>query len=243
MTASYAGNSQYTPATASTAFVVTKALITVVTTPVAVAAGWTLISLPLAPLNPVSAATVLAGVLQSSGGHQAAIYALTNNQWAPALMQVGTGAPTGTNFILQPGQGYLISSNKAGSYTETGIVPASQPTWHVIAGWNLVGVMLGAPGPIHASTVLKGVLQRSGGSMVALSALSNTRWSPSLTLLSSGTFIGQDFTLQPGVGYRLYTNPGVSYTPGTASGQAPGQQGSTGGAVPLPALPPLPGLP
>jgi hypothetical protein len=147
---------------------------------VSLAAGWNLIDLPLATTTPISASTTLQGVLHSRGGSLAAIYGLSANRWSPSLIQVGTGTPSGTDFTLQPGQGYLVYSDKIGSYLQTGTLPATQPAWTLTPGWNLVGLSLGATGPISASTVLQGVLQASNGNLAAIYGLSANRWSPSL---------------------------------------------------------------
>lgn len=144
-------------------------------------------------------------MLASSWGNLAAIYELRNNWWSPALIQVSNGAPSGTDFALLPGQGYLLYSDRAGSYRESCGVPAILPTWTLTSGWNLVGISMGGTGPISASTVLAGVQQRSGGNSAAIYALSNNQWSPSLILAGAGAPSGTDFVLQPGQGYLLCT--------------------------------------
>jgi hypothetical protein len=121
------------------------------------------------------------------------------------------------------------------------------PPWTLAAGWNLVGPSPGATGPISASTVLQGVLQRSGGNLVAIYALRNNQWSPYLLLQRGNAPIGADFALQPGRGYLLYTEEGTSYSPATSAAailQGQGRRGPTGvpsptGGSPLqPATPP-----
>jgi hypothetical protein len=87
------------------------------TAAVSLAAGWNLVDLPLAPTGPISASTILKGLLQSSTGHLAAIYGLSANRWSPSLVQMGTGAPSGQDFALQPGQGYLLYTDASASST------------------------------------------------------------------------------------------------------------------------------
>jgi hypothetical protein len=106
---------------------------------VAFAQGWSLISLPLTPTGPISASTVLAGVLQSSGGSLAAIYPLQAGRWSAPLIQHANSAPIGTDFPLLPGQGYLLYTDVGGSYTPTAASTA--------AGGPLPGSSGGLPVP------------------------------------------------------------------------------------------------
>jgi hypothetical protein len=80
-----------------------------------------------------------------------------------------------------PGRGYLLYSGTGASMTESGVVPASAPTWTVAAGWNLVGIAQGTT-PLSAAAVLQGVLQQSGGSLAALYRLTGSQWSPPVIL-------------------------------------------------------------
>jgi hypothetical protein len=185
-------------------------------------------------------------VLQSSGGSLAAIYSLNNDQWSPPLIQRVNSAPDGTDFTLQPGVGYLLYTDQGGSYLQSGMVPVAQPSWTLNAGWNLVGVTVGATSPISASTVLQGVLQQSNGSLAAIYALSNGQWSAPVVLRAGTSPNGTDFPLLPGLGYLLYTDMGTSYTPGAASAGRSRLQTGRLGAAPIPASPqqpPPPGLP
>jgi hypothetical protein len=175
--------------------------------------GWSLIDLPLAATSPLSASTVLRDVLQSGGGRLAAIDELRDNQWSQPVILTRGGTPSGSDFPLLPGIGYLLFSDTRGSYATSGIVLATQPAWAPTAGWNLVGITVGGTNPISASTVVTGVLQASIGRLAAIYGLTGDRWSPSLIQNGAGFSIGTDFTLQPGQGYLLYTDMGTSYTP------------------------------
>jgi hypothetical protein len=210
---------------------------------IAAQAGWNLVSLPLTA-GSLSASTMLSGLLQRSGGGLAAIYALSNGQWSSPLILRGGHAPSGTDFALQPGVGYLLYSDASGSYLQTGAVPAAQPIWTLRSGWNMVGIAVGGSGPIAASTVLQGVLASGNGSVAAIYALSNGQWSSPLILRSGHAPGGTDFALQPGMGYLLYTDRSASYTPGAAatSQNPPGTAGAgaVSGSWQQPALPPRP---
>jgi hypothetical protein len=213
---------------------------------VAFAQGWSLISLPLTPTGPISASTVLAGVLQNSGGSLAAIYPLQDGRWSAPLIQHANSAPIGTDFTPQPGVSYLLYCDRSGSYLQSGSVPLTPPAWTLSPGWNLVGITVGGTGPISASTVLAGVLQSSGGNLAAIYPLQDGQWSAPLIQHANSAPIGTDFPLLPGQGYLLYTDMGGNYTPAAASTAAGGPLPGSSGGLPVPGSgqqPPPPGLP
>jgi hypothetical protein len=211
-----------------------------VTTPVQ--QGWNLIDLPLSATSPISASTVLHTVLQTSGGTVAVLYALHNGQWsAPLILRRGSN-PSGADFALQSGEGYLLYSDEAGTFVQSGTMPTTPPAWTLNTGWNLVGPSLGATSPIIATTVLQGVLQSSGGTVAAIYALHNGQWSPPVILRRGSASSGTDFTLKPGLGYLLYTDMGTSYTPGTATAALRRFQ-PAGRSLPGSTKPPPPDLP
>jgi hypothetical protein len=238
--AAYGGDTAFAASRSST-------LSETITAPVVlVQPGWNLISLPAGASSPISATTVLTSVLQSGGGNLAVIYTLRNNQWsAPVMLRRGS-APLGADFALRPGVGYLLYSDHAGSYLQTGAVSTAQPSWSLTTGWNLVGPLLGSTTPISASTVLAGVLRSGGGGLAAIYALHNNQWSTPLIVQSGYVFSGADFTLQPGRGYLLYTDIDDSYTLSATSGMtrrtqqagsAVGPRFGSGGQPPPPSLP------
>jgi hypothetical protein len=241
VSASYQGDTNIAPSQADI-----DQRIELPSAPLVVTAGWSLASLSLTPTTPLSASTVLQGILHTSGGHLAAIYGLSTNRWSPSLILHGTGAPSGVDFTLQPGRGYLVYSDQSGSYLQAGTIPPTQPVWTLTSGWNLVGTTLGATSPLSASTVLLGALQSSGGQLAAIYALHINQWSSPLVLKRGGVSTGTDFVLQAGQGYLLYTDTGASYTPGAAPARRSRLQAPGSGAAPIPGSPqqpPLPGLP
>jgi hypothetical protein len=233
--ASYGGSATYNPSS--------NALLQVIvaTASIAVQQGWNLVTMPLLPAAPLNASAVLGGVLQTSHGSTAAIYGLTNGQWSPSLVAHAGTATTPQDFTLQPGRGYLLYSDAPGTYLESGSVPAAPVAWTTSAGWNLVGLSLGATNPISASTLLKDVLQQSGGSQAGIYGLSNNQWAPALIQTAAGKPVGQDFIVQAGKGYLLYTDRAASISPSTSAlptRERAGIRVSDGEPfTPLPALP------
>jgi kumamolisin len=198
--------------------------------------GWTLISLPLAPGATVQASAVLRGILQSNQGKLAAIYALSGGRWStPAIDNKGQ---ISGDFRLAAGQGYLAYSDAAGSYTETGTVPASQAMWSISAGWDLVGLTQSAAGPPMASTVLQAILQSGHGKLAAIYALSGGRWST--PAIDNNNQISGDFRLAAGQGYLVYSDAPANITPGLSGQSVPGSTGDRTATTSFPALPPIP---
>jgi hypothetical protein len=178
-----------------------------------VTAGWNLIGLPTPSSATLSASALLQAVLQSGGGKLAALYELHDNQWSSPVV-LRDGAPSGTDFTLQPGQAYLIYSDTGGTYTGTALQSTGAPIWTLNTGWNLVS---SGPGSPSASTVLGGILTAgTGGHLAAIYALANSQWSQPL-VDQNGTLSGTGFLLQPGQGYLLYVDHDVTYAPGAAA--------------------------
>jgi beta-glucanase (GH16 family) len=188
------------------------------TSAASIGAGWSLISLPLQPAAPIDAASVLAATLTGTGGSTAALYTMTNNRWANSLVQQAGGQPVGQDFTLTAGQGYLLYSDRAGTLTFAGTVPAQPPTWALSAGWNLVGANQASVSPLMSSTALEGVLAADGGSVAASYSLTGNKWTPALLQQSGQPASGSDYALQPGSGYLVYTDRAARYVLPSHSG-------------------------
>jgi hypothetical protein len=78
----------------------------------ALTAGWNLVGISQGSL---AASQAVTSVLHTSGGNLSAIYRLNNGQWSQPVILHRGGSPTGTNFTLAPGVGYLLYTDKAAS--------------------------------------------------------------------------------------------------------------------------------
>ena len=74
-----------------------------------------------------------------------------------------------TDFTLAVGQGYALYSDRSGSVPIEGGTASSQQ-WSLQAGWNLVGLPLGA-NPASAYGLLDTLLGKTGGSFAEIDAL------------------------------------------------------------------------
>jgi hypothetical protein len=169
-----------------------------------VATGWSLFTLPLAPAAAVHASDVLSSILATTHGNLAALYGLSQGSWNPSLVDDG-GSLQGQDFPLAPGDGYLLYSDHAGSFSEQSSALLTGQHWSIGAGWNLEGVPVSDGAMPSASAVLRALLANTRGSVVALYGLSNGRWSAGLVDIR-GTITGQDFALQQGDAYLVYSD-------------------------------------
>ena len=173
--------------------------------------GWNLLSLPLAPTTPISASTLLAGLLTQTGGSYAEIDGFTNGAWTPSYFQEVRPTPLtgGSDYALALGQGYALYSDMSGTITFSG-VPAAAQTVSLARGWNLVGFpdAYGSANPAHASAIVSGLLGQTGGNYSELDGFTGGAWTPSYFQEVRPTPLtgGSDYTLAPGLGYALYTD-------------------------------------
>ncbi|MGH2347403.1 MAG: hypothetical protein ACRDG4_19420, partial [Chloroflexota bacterium] len=185
------------------------------TVTIPIAAGWNLITLPLAPTTPLDAQTVLTTLLAQTHGGYAEIDGYASGQWTPSLFDdltdhLGIG---GTNFTLQLGKGYALYSDTAGSISVTG-TPASAQAVTLAAGWNLVGFPDAAANPANAYDVLSTLLGQTHGGYTEIDSYASGQWTPSAfddptDHIGLG---GTNFAVQPGQGYALYTDLGATQT-------------------------------
>jgi hypothetical protein len=165
----------------------------------------------------------------------------------------GKNASTGAAYVYAEGGASAPTSTATptASSTPTATTPTATPTatataggftYHIQVGWNLIALP-GAPAtPVYASGLRAGLLFQSHGSLAALYGLTNNRWSPYLIDdHRHGTgLIGQDFILQQGVGYLLYSDRRVDFTASLMAAQrrVPVTHGDGRPAgIPLPPLP------
>jgi len=172
--------------------------------------GWNLISLPLAPTTPISASTLLAGLLAQTGDTYVEIDSLTNGAWTPSYFQEVSPQPLtgGNDYTLALGHGYALYSAKAGSISFSGI-PAAAPTVSLSRGWNLVGFpdAYGSANSAHASAVLSALLAQTQGNYAEMDGFTDGQWTPSYFEEISPTVISpSDYSVTAGQGYALYTD-------------------------------------
>ncbi len=163
-------------------------------------AGWNLITLPLQPVTPYNAETLLQAInAQGASCNEV-------DQWVTGMWEsYPLGVPFG-QFPINLGQGYFVKCTLPGSWTMegnplTGSVPLS-----LSAGWNLVGVPYPANGNT-AMTVVNGI-NNQGGACSELVRWVNGAW---------GTYIDgvpfTDFALLPYEGYFVKCTVPSTYVP------------------------------
>jgi len=178
--------------------------------------GWNLLSLPLSPTTPISASTLLAGLLAQTGGSYAEIDGFTNGAWAPSYFQEVRPTPLtgGSDYTLVLGQGYALYSDTAGSIGFSGL-PATAQAVSLASGWNLVGFpdAYGSANPARASAILSGLLAQTHGNYAELDGFGEGHWTPScFEEISPSVTRPNDYSVTAGQGYMLYTDAAASRT-------------------------------
>jgi hypothetical protein len=87
------------------------------TTTYQLSVGWNLIGPQLSPGTTTPASAVATSILATSGGNLVAICALSNGAWSPSYIERRGSTPTTPDFTLPGGQGYLVYSERATSFT------------------------------------------------------------------------------------------------------------------------------
>ncbi|WP_456429951.1 T9SS type A sorting domain-containing protein, partial [Rhodocaloribacter sp.] len=191
---------------------------------VALAAGWTWFSLNAAP-DDASVNAVLADVVGTEGD-------IVKSQTAFSLFDDDFGW-VGTLPTIEPGPAYLINLRQSNSLSVSGTVvdPPSLPIT-LTPGWNWIGYLPQAALPINdalASLGATAVTDDLIKSQFAFAQYVGFGWVGSLT------------TMEPGLGYQIYTANGgtLTYPANTAAATTVAQSGAavrpeTATARPLP---------
>jgi hypothetical protein len=85
---------------------------------------------------------VLTNQQRASGGGTTALYRPTNGAWQPSLIG-NAGSLSGTDFVLQPGMGYLL-------YTPAAITFAPYRSYSRPCVYSYDGLQSGSPAPQRA---------------------------------------------------------------------------------------------
>ena len=78
------------------------------------------------------------------------------------------------------------------------------------SGWNLIALPVSPTLPLQAQNVLAGVVAASGGSLAELASWQGSNWTTDLD--SGGAMEGNNFTLEPGLGYFVYSDQASTLT-------------------------------
>jgi hypothetical protein len=158
----------------------------------------------------------------------------------------GKSTSTGAAYVYAAGGASAPTSTATPTASSTP-TPSATPTpqgftYHIPVGWSMIALPGAPTTPVYASGLLVGLLFQSKGSLAALYGLTNNAWSPYLIdNHQNGTGLGgQDFILQQGVGYLLYSDRRVDFTLSPAEGQRPVPVPRGDGRPTSIQLPPLP---
>jgi V8-like Glu-specific endopeptidase len=118
-------------------------------------AGWNLITLPLQPITPYQAQSLL-DTINNQGGSCNEIDRWNNGGWESHI-----SGETFNNFDINLGEGYFIKCAAAGNWTLEGTPLTSSIALSLSSGWNLIGVPYSSTAYV-AQSLLDGIKNQGG---------------------------------------------------------------------------------
>ena len=162
--------------------------------------GWNLITLPLTPVNPYNAETLLQGI-NAQGGACTEIDEWLNGGWNSHLLGF-----TFNQFPVVMGDGYFVRCSQSSTWVQEGSLLANGVVVNLVPGWNLVGFPYPEQG-YKAEGILDAV-NAQGGNCSEIDHWVNGGW---LSHLLGFTF--NDFDILPTEGYFIRCSASSSFVP------------------------------
>lgn len=162
--------------------------------------GWNLITLPLTPINPYNAETILQSI-NAQGGACNEIDQWLNGGWNSHAL----GLPYG-QFPIVMGEGYFVRCSQTSDWIHEGTLVVSGVTVNLSPGWNLVGFPYPEVG-YTAEGILDAVIVQ-GGNCSDIVHWINGGWET-----HTNNYPFNNFTILPGEGYFIRCTASSSFTP------------------------------
>jgi hypothetical protein len=162
--------------------------------------GWNLITLPLSPITPYDAETLLQAIT-AQGGECPEIVQWVNGGWNSHSINLPFG-----RFPIVLGEGYFVRCVQNSQWTLDGSRLSAGVTLNLIPGWNLIGIPYPASGYL-ASHVIEGI-NGQGGVCSEITHWVNGGWESYIP-----PYPFNNFTICPAEGYFVKCSASGSYTP------------------------------
>jgi hypothetical protein len=162
--------------------------------------GWNLITLPIEPVTPYKAQSLL-DAINTQGGVCSEIY-----RWVSGGWDIYIGGSGGNNFDISLGRGYFIRCSGASAWNFQGKMLLSGVSINFLSGWNLIGIPY-PPGFYNAQTLLT-ALNSQGGACTEVYRWQSGGWD--LFIGGSG---GTPFAIEPNRGYFVRCSTSSSFSP------------------------------
>ena len=164
-------------------------------------AGWNLVTLPLQPVEPHTASSLLSAINSGSAVCEQ-VYRWENGSW---IGYVG-GLPF-NDFNIQMGTGYFVNCSQAGEWTMEGSQLQEGVPLDLSSGWNLVGIPYPSSG--YTAQSLLDAINAQGGSCSEINRWENGSWTAHIDGLPFN-----NFDIQPTEGYFVKCSSPSLFTPG-----------------------------
>jgi hypothetical protein len=163
-------------------------------------AGWNLVTLPLAPITPYNAETLLLAI-NAQGGNCTEIDQWNNGAWESHPLNIPINL-----FTITMGKGYFVRCSQPSNFTLLGNRLTNGVNMTLFAGYNLVGFPYPETG-LSAESILTAI-NAQGGVCTGINRWFNSAW---VTHFLSLPF--NNFSILLSEGYFVNCSAGSSFTP------------------------------
>lgn len=165
------------------------------------APGWNPISLPLQPISPYTAQTLL-DEINNQGNICSEV-----KRWFASTWETHTDGSPSNNFPIELGSGYFLNCPQPGAWMMSGTqLSAGQPL-DLVTGWNLVGIPYPETG--YTAQSLLADINSQSGYCSEVNRWYNSGWQSHLDGLEFN-----NFSIVPGNAYFLLCSQNSTFTPG-----------------------------
>jgi hypothetical protein len=163
--------------------------------------GWNLFNLPLQPITPYTAQSILDDI-NSQGGACSEI-----DNWSDSAWYGHLDGGSFSNFDISNGTGYFVKCSQGSSWTIEGSAFTTGVALDLLSGWNLIG--LPYPDTGYTAQSLLDDINSQGGACSEIDRWLNSGWDAHIDELPFN-----DFDINPHAGYFIKCSQASSFTPG-----------------------------
>ena len=163
-------------------------------------AGWNLVTLPLTPITPYNAETLLQAINAQSGS------CTQIAQWIDAGWQIHYFADEFDRFPISMGNGYFVLCTQPSSFSLSGNRVNSGVTISITTGLNLIGLPYPATGMVAQGLLT--AINSQGGNCSLTYRWSNSAWDAYYL----NDFLN-NYNILPTEGYFVYCSAVSTFTP------------------------------
>ena len=163
--------------------------------------GWNLVNMNMVT-NGVKTANDLLIEIARQGGYATHVTTYRNGKWV--MFSQRAGQTFGQDFNIVPTEGYFVKVLKATSLVLQGNLISLNTPIYISTGWNLLGIRTDKDK--KASTLIEDMNKTEGIVVDTVTKYTDGRYSN--LVKDTGTIYGQDFVIDPNLGYFIRASKG-----------------------------------